>query len=378
MNVHGTFAITGEEGSGKSIISVAKIYEYLIRNRKVISNFDLYLDKLLPYWSKSTYIRVPDFPSAHDLWSCGEATQSANESEFGLVALDEIAVAANAREWNQNGRKELIDYFRQTRKHGYDKFFLSQGLDSIDAQIRKDLIKFLVVCRRTDSIRIPLIGWFLQLFGIGGMLPNMHIATVKNPSGRDVIVADRWSTTGKKWYSCYNTKQKFRPEPHEIIPKNQFRYTPTPYGLIKVTGYTWDKHTQYGEAIYSVLSAWHIKGRYMTKLQMYQPQITKAFYIIAFIVTLIYLPSFYKGYDKHIKTAKPDFSQYEKAENSIIGIITKGDKHYILLKGQNYVLSNKRTEYKNQFFYEYQGKQYTLQDYTKDDSSNSGLLPDLF
>lgn len=377
MQVHGTFAITAEEGGGKSLISVSKIYEYMINDRKVISNFDLYLDNLLPYWSKATYLRVPDFPTAAELWACGQATLSANESDFGLLCLDEIAVAANAREWGKDGRKELIDYFRQTRKHGFDKFFLSQGLDSIDSQIRKDLIKFQVVCRRTDSIKIPFIGGLLNMIGLKAMLPNVHVATVKNGTGniRNALVADRWYTTGKKWFSAYDTKQKFTNDPHIVSnTPNQKMLTNTPYGVVELLDCEPKGKEHMSVGTYSVLSAWHLKGRYMSKLDIYQPAITKGMFFLIFIAFLFSVPSLFSGYQKVTKKEGYTDYDYKHADASIMGVITQNKKHFILLKDGEYVLSNKRTEHNEQYYYDYEGTLYALDKSINNGSISGGLF----
>lgn len=344
MNVHGTFAILGEEGSGKSIISVSKAYEYLVMGLPVISNFDLFLHNLLPLSSRATYIRVPDFPTAEQLWqavgfhpeqskSYDSESESAEYSEkkFGLVLLDEIAVSANAREWKDDKRKALIDFFRQTRKRGYDKFFLSQGINSIDSQIRNDLIKFEVNCRRTDSIRIPFIGGLLQMIGLNAMLPNAHIATVISRNSK--LVAERWWTSGKRWYNAYNTKQTFTNE-NKLLTGHDFRYVNTPHGLIKIQGF-YKKHLQEVLGIYTVLSAWHTHGRYQTFADKHRYKFVylAIFLTISIFIFQVLIPAAKHFFEyQHQKAIQNQITKILPIEYDITGLIQNGSFIYITTK----------------------------------------------
>lgn len=348
MNVFGTFAVTGPQGSGKSLICAYIARDYLLRGRSVLSNLNFHLDKLLPYWSKQTYIRLPDYPSVDELWSLGNATESADESEFSALIIDEIAVIANAREWNKKDRGALISFLRQCRKHGYNTYYISQDVESIDSQIRKSLIEHVVYCIRTDRIKIPFIGSLFGLFGIKLKFPLFHIAKVRLGLAKTDLKVDTWKVRGKDLYSCYDTKQKFREEGHELTHEIKFRITPTPIGLLPVEcPYT---RTCTVTGFYSHLSAWHLVGRYITKKQKTIMFIKRVFPYFLILGSLIYLASFTAHLFTYIdkKTVKPSAEQTEQIKlqlppdtrylTNIKGVINNG--YYFTIKLTDGTLHN--------------------------------------
>lgn len=229
------YIVTGVLGAGKSLLTVAKIQEYVKEGRRVAGNFDLNMSALGGKRCKVSYTRVPDFPTAADLELIGKGhdEETYNEDKNGILVLDELAVWLNSREWNDKNRKDLIRWFVHARKRRWDVYLLVQDIEMIDAQIRKALCQYIVECHALDKIRVPVITPIYKL--LTGKkyipLPKYHIASVKMGRVENAVSVDRWSTSGKHLYSCYDTEQIFDPD--------------------------------YEHGVHSVLSPWHMEGRYL-------------------------------------------------------------------------------------------------------------------
>lgn len=76
------YAITGKLGSGKGKASIDQIRRYLRAGKRVATNCDLFLEHLMPQRDRSTVIRIPDKPSAVDLYMIGSGNK--------FVAFDPI------------------------------------------------------------------------------------------------------------------------------------------------------------------------------------------------------------------------------------------------------------------------------------------------
>ena len=58
----GNYVITGKLGAGKSLCAVGKVKEYLIEGRKVATNLDINMTKLVGKRSKKSVVyRLPDY-----------------------------------------------------------------------------------------------------------------------------------------------------------------------------------------------------------------------------------------------------------------------------------------------------------------------------
>lgn len=229
------YFVTGKLGSGKSLVAVGKIRDYLSEGRRVATNLDLWLDDMFTYHDQPA-IRLPDKPRPEDMLALGPGYDSDDprdndESKYGLIVLDECGTWLNSREWNDKERRKLIDWFLHARKHRWDVIFLIQDIESCDAQIVRSLCEHLVVCRRMDRFKI---------MGIG--LPRFHVANVYYGKTTEVPV-DRWTYRGTDLFSAYDTRQVFRDgiEFFESGPVDM-------------------------RASYTMLSAHHLKGRYLPPL----------------------------------------------------------------------------------------------------------------
>ncbi|HDS1045329.1 TPA: hypothetical protein QDZ42_004016 [Stenotrophomonas maltophilia] len=225
------YFITGKLGSGKSLAALDKIRERLSDGRRVATNLDLYLDEMFTF-CKSTATRLPDKPRAEDMIALGDGYETEDprdydEKKFGLIVLDECGTWLNTREWNDKERRKLLDWFLHARKHRWDVMFLIQDVESCDAQLVRSLCEHLVVCRRMDRFKIARIA-----------LPRMHIANVYYGRSTEVRV-ERWSYRGNDLFKAYDTRQVF---------KDDVDFTDA--GPVDM------------RASYTMLSAWHLKGRY--------------------------------------------------------------------------------------------------------------------
>ncbi|TWH76194.1 zonular occludens toxin Zot [Azomonas agilis] len=229
------YFLTGKLGSGKSLMSVSKIREYLEAGRRVATNLDIYLDAMFTN-NKSSIVRLPDKPRIEDMKALGSGYESDDprdntESKYGLIVLDECGTWLNSREWNDKGRRALIDWFLHARKHRWDVIFLIQDIEACDGQIVRALCEHLVICRRMDRYRVFKV-----------RLPRFHIATVYyGTTANKGNFVERWVYRGTELYAAYDTRQCFS-DGLEFHGND----------LVDM------------RAMYSVLSAYHVKGRYIT------------------------------------------------------------------------------------------------------------------
>lgn len=236
-----SFFITGVLGSGKGLVAVGRIFEYLKQGRKVATNMDIFLNGYYAPQSKKTVMRLPDKPTLFDLQAIGSGcdgvvydengSPSYDEEQHGLIVLDELGSWFNSRNWQEKGRKELNDWFIHARKSGWDTLFIIQDIDSVDGQLRGMLCEHLVICSRLDRVQIPFVGKWLKLFGLSGKFPKIHRGRVYYGDTQAALLSEVWTYIGKQFYKAYNTKQKFT--------------------------------STYPHGVHSVLSPWHRVGRYL-------------------------------------------------------------------------------------------------------------------
>ena len=226
-----SYFITGKLGSGKTLVAVGRIFDYLRQGRLVATNLDLHLEKYLNPQSRKTVLRLPDKPDVFDLAMLGFGNTSSDEDKNGLLVLDELGSWFNSRSWQDKSRKPLLDWFIHARKFGWDLLLIVQDIDMVDAQLRGMLGEHLVICKRLDRIKIPFVGMLLRAIGLKGTLPKIHSARVHYGESAADMVVDRWVYRGTHLYPAYDTKQVFS--------------------------------ASYSDGLYSKLSPWHTVGRYL-------------------------------------------------------------------------------------------------------------------
>jgi Zonular occludens toxin (Zot) len=289
------YNVTGKLGGGKTLWAVTKAFEALDKGLKVASNVDLFPEKILRPWRTQKNVqlmRLPDYPSRDDMDVLGVGNVTSDEGQNGLLILDECGTMLNARSYKEAGRQDLINWFLHARKLGWDVMFISQSANMIDKQIRDALIEYLVVCKRFDRYNIPFLPWL----GIKIKLPRIHFAIIKYGNTSGSMVADRDFFRGKGVFDAYSTRQV-------------------------ISGQV--------EGVYSVLSPWHLKGRFMTPTQLAKFA-AKTSWVAGLALGCLATWIFYtaSGYQKPVKALAVDFSKLPLAT----GVIHQPDGSFLVIK----------------------------------------------
>lgn len=230
------YIVTGKLGNGKTLVTVGRIRDALLSHHRVATNLDINLKSMFGKSAKNiNLVRVPDKPSIDDLNNIGMGYEGKyDESKFGSLILDECGTWFNSRNWQDKTRREVNDWFLHARKLRWHVYIIIQDISILDAQARDAIGEMLVVCRRLDNLRVPMIGGlFKMLTGYNLTLPRIHRAKVTYADG---LLCDVWVYRGNDLFSCYQTDQMFL--------------------------------QNYKHGVFSLLTPWHTHGRYsiaMTK-----------------------------------------------------------------------------------------------------------------
>lgn len=211
------YVITGKLGSGKTLVCVGRIHEYLQRGRRVATNLDISMQHLADKPTSSAFVeRLPDYPTSQSLDALGSGNDEPDEEFNGLLVLDECGTWLNSRGWaGDKDRQAMLDWMLHSRKHGWDVLLIVQDLNIIDKQVRLALCEHLVSCRRLDRLPVPFLGNIASAMGFKFRLPKVHLAIVRYGQERESPVVDRWLYKGRRFYKAYQTKQIFNPNyPH--------------------------------------------------------------------------------------------------------------------------------------------------------------------
>lgn len=228
------YIITGHLGAGKTLLAVSMAIErYLRQGKRVASNMTLNLDASMPAASRATAVKLPFIPKQEHLDALGKGyddSQGYDESKFGLVLLDEAGSWLNSRDWSDKDRRGLFTWLTHARKYGWDVALIVQDFEALDAQVRRSICETFVKCSRLDRVKVPVLGI---------SLPRIHVATAYygGPTG---IKSDRWYTRGTDVFKWYATTEAVKPE---VIWTDE--------GPVDV------------RAVSTMLSAWHLRGRYL-------------------------------------------------------------------------------------------------------------------
>lgn len=226
------YIVTGKLGGGKTLMSVARMYDYLSRGRPVATNIDFIPRSLFPKSKKLRITRLPDVPKIEHLESLGRAYNihhTYDDEKNGLIVLDECGYWFNARNYTDPNRKPVIDWFLHSRKLGWDFIFIVQDVSMMDKQARIALGEHTVYCRRTDRLGIPFISPLIKLFlGERVSLPKIHFGVVKYGLAFNAPKVDTWTCRAKKFYNSYDTRQIFGIQDKSFcyIPPGNITYSP--------------------------------------------------------------------------------------------------------------------------------------------------------
>lgn len=229
------YAVTGKKRSGKGLFCAGLIRDALREGKRVATNMDIFMEHLRPSFCKATLIRLPDCPTVADLEALGRGYEGEyDDDRNGLIILDETSMFFNARAWGDKNRQPVLDWLIHSGKLGWDVYYQMQGIEQVDKQLRSTQIEYHISVRRMDKWAIPVLTSLFAIFGINFRLPRMHVGVMRQGFEQGAIVCDRKFYRASDLQSAYDTRQKFLPRDH-----------PDACGL------------------HSVLSAWHLKGRYL-------------------------------------------------------------------------------------------------------------------
>lgn len=239
--------LTGKRGEGKTLIATMIAKRYLAQNRPIATNVNFNLDKLASPLNKTHIFRLPDAPRSIDLKALPVANESYDESKNGLLLLDEASGFLNSHDWRDKDTKDIRFWLAQSRKDGWDLLFLAQDVKQIDAQIRNSLFELHGIARNMSKVGIPVVSFLFQwFFNVKLRMPAMHVFTQRYGFGLNAAMANTEVIRGGDLYEAYDTKQKIDPNASEVGNPQVF-----------------------GSAMATMLSAWHLKGRYMGVFELY-------------------------------------------------------------------------------------------------------------
>jgi hypothetical protein len=227
--------LTGKRGQGKTLVAVGKIARYMSEGRRIATNLDLYVENLVNASNRVRPYRLPDHPCIHDLEALPLGNPDPkNEKKNGLLVLDEASTFLNSRTWDKDksGRLAVVGWLAQSRKFGWDLIVIAQHVNMIDAQIRESLFEHYGVCVNLEGMLIPVLSRFS-----GGFIrfPKVHRLAVRLGFHPRAPLVEHEFFKGEHLYDGYNTLQVINPS----------------LGVPQGGGY-------------SMLSAYDIKGRYMS------------------------------------------------------------------------------------------------------------------
>lgn len=277
------YIVTGKLGGGKTLACISKINDGLASGKRVATNLDLrlhHLPSVSRYAKKCDVTRLPDNPTVEDLKALGKGIPgndpAYDEEKAGLIVLDECGTWLNSRDWQAEGRRELINYLLHIRKMMWDVYLIIQDISMLDKQARKALAEHVVYCRRTDRMNIPIIGSIFKMITAGSRLPvpKWHIALVKYGDQQHSITVDTWWYNGSDLYNAYDTMQIFSHEYDSGI----YRQLPPHYYNSKARVKEW--------SLKKIMQLTHI---YLRKYSLIS--LVSASAITASVLTYIFVPT---------------------------------------------------------------------------------------
>lgn len=243
------YILTGHLGGGKTLFSVKQAQQYLQEGRRVASNMTFKLDHLCHWSNKRIYTKLPLIPRAADLHGLGKAYEGDyDEKKNGLIVLDEAGTWLNSQDWKDKDRRELFRWVTHARKLGWDVILIIQSYEALDKQIRESVSEVVLKAAHLNRI-LPLIG---------SMIPQVYMTTARyyNPQGPKLY---RRYMFGKGYFGSYDTREAVKLE----------------------TNISDDGEIIDARGCVSMLSAWHLKGRY----RINPPPASD--YAVAFVYTLL-------------------------------------------------------------------------------------------
>jgi hypothetical protein len=292
------YAITGKKGAGKTLFAVGLIRDTLAARKRVATNLDVYPENFGRPNCKGTITRIPDRPTVDDFIALGRGQEGVVEDDNGIIVLDETSTFFNTRSWGDKSRQPMLDWLVHSRKYGWDVYYIMQGLGQVDKQVRDTQVEYHIAVKRTDKWPIPLVTPLTKALGFPIRFPKMHVGIIRHGVQHDALLIGREWYRGKDLYNAYDTQQVFLDRDH-----------PNAVGL----------HT--------VLSAHHLKGRYMSWFDRTKGALAGA--AMAGLAAGVFL-----GYTGHVVATKVAASAVQVKPSEpvvdILGVISDGSQPWAL------------------------------------------------
>lgn len=158
--------VTGPPGAGKSYYAVRKASEALEQGKVVVTNFQMredWVERVVRHhprrwmfpWRRKKMIAnwKPNFMQVEDMSQLNRIRLQGEGEGRGVVVLDEGHRFLNSRQWNDEGRKEAVDFFTLHRKLGWDVYLITQDAANLDKQVR-NLFEYHVRLKNLKRLRI--------------------------------------------------------------------------------------------------------------------------------------------------------------------------------------------------------------------------------
>lgn len=188
------YLLTGALGGGKTIFGVLKLSEYFRKGRVVATNVKINPSHHLFSETISAdpkIIQLPSVPKFDDLVDLGYGDLNQDVTKPGCLLLDEAGYWLNARNWQNKGQNQLIEWFLMSRKLCWDIYLVVQDDSQLDKQIRETCISYNIFSRT-----------FFKHLGI-----SVCRAGSNNSNGVRVPVLWRKFWIRKRLYGSYDTQQ---------------------------------------------------------------------------------------------------------------------------------------------------------------------------
>jgi zonular occludens toxin Zot len=140
---------TAPPGGGKSYTSVRNVVNAILEGKCVAGNVELVPDwperiarHHWPFWirrrRRRRFLREARerYHFTDDLGELFRLRLAGRGEGRGLMVLDEAHNWMNARSWSAEDRKEIVRFFTQHRKLGWDVELIAQDAEMIDKQVR--------------------------------------------------------------------------------------------------------------------------------------------------------------------------------------------------------------------------------------------------
>ncbi|MEX6257624.1 MULTISPECIES: zonular occludens toxin domain-containing protein [Providencia] len=196
--------VTGALGAGKGLYCSMLACSAYRNSRRVAANYALDTTKLNIDGSEPVSV-IPKQFTYDDLMNLGRGCAENEFENMGILLIDEVSLSLNARTFKDAERIKFIDWFVHSRKYGWDVYCQVQQSFMLDKQLVDGVAEFITELSRLDSLRIPFVTTFFELF-----FPKKFGRTAKKKSLLPHLVR----------YRTYLIKEKGR---KTAIEKGSFR-----------------------------------------------------------------------------------------------------------------------------------------------------------